>query len=300
MPMTVVTLTKVPLSLRGDLTKWMQEIATGVYVGNVNARVREKLWDRITQNVKQGQATISYHTNTELGYNCETYHTYRKIIDCEGIPLVQIPNSEHQNVEIKSGFSKTAKFHKVASIKKAQVKKQSESPEYVVFDIETNGLDAQSDDIIEIGAIKYNSGKQIKFDYLVNVNSAIPPKITDLTGIDNDLLNAKGHDLSEVMHRFIDFIGGDVLVGYNVNFDISFINKTLNQLGFDSMNNNYIDLLPLVKREKMFIDSYKLSDVLLSYNINDKIFHRALSDSASTLKLANKVNGFVKKLNLKS
>ncbi len=48
MVMTVVTLSKVPPSLRGDLTKWMQEIATGVYVGNFNTRVREQLWERIT------------------------------------------------------------------------------------------------------------------------------------------------------------------------------------------------------------------------------------------------------------
>ena len=44
MPFTVITLKKVPNSLRGDLTRWMQEIATGVYVGNFNSRVREALW----------------------------------------------------------------------------------------------------------------------------------------------------------------------------------------------------------------------------------------------------------------
>lgn len=45
--MIVVTLSKVPPSLRGDLTKWYQEIQTGVYVGSVNARVRDLLWERI-------------------------------------------------------------------------------------------------------------------------------------------------------------------------------------------------------------------------------------------------------------
>ncbi len=43
MPFTVVTLKSVSPSLRGDLTKWMQEIATGVYIGNFNSRIREKL-----------------------------------------------------------------------------------------------------------------------------------------------------------------------------------------------------------------------------------------------------------------
>lgn len=54
MPLTVITMTNCPLSLRGDLTKWMQEIATGVYVGNFNSRVREELWKRIEDSVGNG------------------------------------------------------------------------------------------------------------------------------------------------------------------------------------------------------------------------------------------------------
>lgn len=44
MPLTIITISKVKNSLRGDLTKWMQEIDTGVYVGNFNSKVRENLW----------------------------------------------------------------------------------------------------------------------------------------------------------------------------------------------------------------------------------------------------------------
>ena len=47
----------MPPSLRGDLTKWCQEIQTGVYVGNVSARVRERLWQRINDNIGRGEAT---------------------------------------------------------------------------------------------------------------------------------------------------------------------------------------------------------------------------------------------------
>ena len=68
MAMTVITITNAPMSLRGDLTKWMQEIATGVYIGNLSSRVREELWERVIQSVGRGKATISYATNNELGY----------------------------------------------------------------------------------------------------------------------------------------------------------------------------------------------------------------------------------------
>jgi len=65
MPFTVITLSKVPPHLRGDLTKWMQEIDTGVFIGNFNSKVREKLWKRVTENVGDGNATLSFHYNNE-------------------------------------------------------------------------------------------------------------------------------------------------------------------------------------------------------------------------------------------
>ncbi|MGO3017762.1 MAG: type I-E CRISPR-associated endoribonuclease Cas2e, partial [Anaerococcus sp.] len=77
-PLTVVTLTNAPNSLRGDLTKWMQEIATGVYVGNFNVKVREKLRSRILENIGDGQATISYAYRNEIGYKFDTINTQRE------------------------------------------------------------------------------------------------------------------------------------------------------------------------------------------------------------------------------
>ena len=59
MPMTVITLKSVPQSLRGDLTRWMQEIATGVYVGNFNSRIREYLWNRVKETMGHGEASIA-------------------------------------------------------------------------------------------------------------------------------------------------------------------------------------------------------------------------------------------------
>lgn len=65
--MRVVTLKSVPpSSLRGDLTKWMQEIATGVYIGNFNSKIREKLWNRIQANVGEGEARLVITIATRL------------------------------------------------------------------------------------------------------------------------------------------------------------------------------------------------------------------------------------------
>lgn len=91
MPFTVITLKNVPNSLRGDLTRWMQEIATGVYVGNYNSKVREYLWKRISEMVKEGEATISFSCRNEVGYSFSTCNTERQIVDFDGIPLVLLP-----------------------------------------------------------------------------------------------------------------------------------------------------------------------------------------------------------------
>lgn len=53
--MIVLTMTNCPPKLRGDLSKWLLEINTGVYVGNVNARVRELIWKRVCENIKTGK-----------------------------------------------------------------------------------------------------------------------------------------------------------------------------------------------------------------------------------------------------
>ena len=107
--MIVITLSKTPASLRGDLTKWCQEIQTGIYVGSVNAKVRDLLWERVQKNIGQGEATLVYNTNNELGYTFRTTRLDRKIVDFDGIPLLK-----HVNVtpNLKLGFSNAAKYHK--------------------------------------------------------------------------------------------------------------------------------------------------------------------------------------------
>ena len=62
--MVVVTLTDCPPKLRGDLTKWLMEINTGVYVGKVSARIREMLWTRICENLSQGRAIMNREWNS--------------------------------------------------------------------------------------------------------------------------------------------------------------------------------------------------------------------------------------------
>jgi len=293
MVMTVVTLSKVPYSLRGDLSKWMQEIATGVYVGNFNTRIREELWKRIKQGVRTGEATMTYANRNELGYQFETYRTQRKNISYDGVPLVMIPkNEEESRNQLEKGFSKAANFRKA---KKFASKKQVHFPiNYVVIDIETDGLNSKENHMIEIAAIKISNGEEEKFQKFLKYDYDLPKEITDLTGITKEMLIEGGEDIKKVLKGFVDFIGNFPLVGYNLNFDVEFINSYLDKYKMHSLTNKKIDILPLIKKENMFLSSYKLENVLPVYDVHENVNHRAMEDAYLIYKLSTKVNEFFK------
>jgi CRISPR-associated protein Cas2 len=90
--MTVLILERVPASLRGDLTRWLLEPRTGVFVGNLNARVRDKLWEKACDGAKGGACMLIHTTNNEQGYTFRTFNdTSRLVYDWEGLQLVTKP-----------------------------------------------------------------------------------------------------------------------------------------------------------------------------------------------------------------
>ena len=296
MPFTVITLSNVPRSLRGDLTKWMQEIATGVYIGNFNSKIREKIWERVVQNLGDGEATLSYSYRNEIGYNFSTYNTKRENIDYEGIPLVLLP-VDHSQTDVKRferGFSHASKLHKVRKFSSVKSNQQEICRPYVVIDIETDGLEPLENQIIEIGCVKSEQGHEELFHSLIEYQGILPEKIKNLTGINENLLTAKGRELPVVLEELLEFLGDHDLVGYNLNFDLLFINNKLKKHGLKQLANRSYDLLRYVKKEKMFLDNYKLDTVLLAYGINKEVPHRALLDAQLIFELSCKVNGFMK------
>lgn len=291
MPLTVITIKKSPPSLRGDLTKWMQEISTGVYVGNFNTKIREKLWERVIESVGSGEATMTYAYRNEIGYRFETHNSNKIPINFDGIPLVFTPNNPKESKkENKLGFSKAAKMRKVK--KYSGIKSQGNTKTYVIIDLETTGLDPINDRIIEVGAIRI--GEEIKdYSAIVKQEIDITEKIRDLTGIsDEDIKKGKAEEI--VINELLDFIGQDSLVGYNINFDIKFINECLNRFGKSKVRNMTYDVMKYVKNDKLFLKNYKLETVVKEYGINEKVPHRALEDARIIQKLTEKLDKLVK------
>lgn len=299
MAMTVITISNAPMSLRGDLTKWMQEIATGVYVGDLNPRVREELWERVIQSVAKGQATLSYATRNELGYQFRTHRTKQINVSFDGIPLVMIPKEEDRLSDgLRPGFSNQAKFRQARKYA-AKSKKTTPIIPYIVVDIETSGLDPSKDDIIEIAALRVDPDNYGEFHCFILNERELPGEIVQLTGITDQILAEEGQDIPKALDGFVSFIGELPMVGYNLLFDIDFVNRHLREINKDTIKNRKIDLMGLVKKEMMFLKSYKLEDVLLAYGVDEPVLHRALNDARLTHVLSTKVNGFAKQLNRK-
>lgn len=293
MPMTVVTLTNVPSSLRGDLTKWLQEIATGVYVGNINARIREELWKRIVDNIKQGQATMSFAKRNEIGYDFVLHNTKREVIYYDGIPLVFLPKELSIPPLKQLGFSNAAKYEKVKRVRqRRKMIDENESENYIVIDVETTGINSEKDQIIEIAAIKLEGNEITVFQKLVKVGIGLQKEISDLTGITDEMLANDGKDIDVVLDEFLDFVGKSILVGYNIKFDISFLDAELKKSGKAVLTNKTICLLHEVKRKQNFLRDYKLSTVLKKNNICTEGLHRAYVDAKAEYELAVKLNIF--------
>lgn len=299
MPLTVLTLKKTPPSLRGDLTKCMQEISTGIYVGNFNSKVREQIWNRVLENVNEGDATICFASRNEIGYDFLTNSKQISIIDFDGIPLVMQDRKDnsHDEKNNKLGYSNVSKLRKARQFQKSK-KSEIDIIEYIILDIETTGLDVINDRIIEIGCIKVRQNLNEHFHKLIKFDGNIPKNIKELTGITKEIIQIDGFDEISVLEEFLKFIENLPIVHYGNNFDINFINQSLHKNKLRPIKNQTIDLMRLVKKENRLLEDYKLQTVLKAYGIDKNVPHRALEDAKLIYELSTKVNIFQEKIKI--
>lgn len=89
--MIVLVLTAVPPGLRGHLTRWLLEISAGVFVGKVNPKVRDLLWERCVDMIDQGRAILVFQTASEQGLAFRVHGHHWKPVDFEGVSLMLRP-----------------------------------------------------------------------------------------------------------------------------------------------------------------------------------------------------------------
>lgn len=159
-----------------------------------------------------------------------------------------------------------------------------------MIDLETTGLKAGSDEIIEYGALRVRDGRPTeRFSTLVHIGGDVPATITELTGISQeDLMH--GMEPQQAFRDFLDFVGKDVLLGQYIAFDMDFLRKGCEKWKLPFLTNKCLDLSKLARRKRCRMENYKLLTMLQYFGISDKVMHRALADCESIYQVYCKLN----------
>ncbi len=211
--MIVVSLSNVPPRLKGFLTKYLWEISTGVYVGSVNVRIKDAIWDRICDNTENaGKAIMVFPATNEQGFDFQIIGSTWVPVDYEDLKLIMRPTEKKKD-----------------KVEELQNNKESDhrnnvKQSYVMIDLETTGLDSNRDEILEIGALRIRNG-QLENTYERIIKTKVPEEICLLTGITQEEAN-EGITLKKALEELSEFINGDTVAGYNIRmFDLKFLKK---------------------------------------------------------------------------
>jgi DNA polymerase-3 subunit epsilon len=154
----------------------------------------------------------------------------------------------------------------------------------IVADLETTGLDAEQNEILEFGAVRVSPAGEIEaeFSMLVRINSPVPANITCLTGITQELVNREGLPLEDAMKAFVVFVGSYPVFFHNAPFDVRFLQKAA--LASRMRVSNIVhDTLPLARCAWPLLESYKLRSLAEHVGASVTPEHRALADVRATL-----------------
>lgn len=150
--------------------------------------------------------------------------------------------------------------------------------EFVVFDIETTGLNPMSCKITEIGAVLVKNGEVLdKFDTFADPECHIPDEITELTGISDDMVKGAPSQ-KEAVKAFLKFAGKRMLVAHNAGFDSGFIRKAAEDHGLE-FSNTYLDTVAISRYVNPDLKSHKLDRIAEYFNLGEFNHHRAEDDA---------------------
>nr|WP_163652710.1 PolC-type DNA polymerase III [Listeria sp. PSOL-1] len=160
---------------------------------------------------------------------------------------------------------------------------------YVVFDVETTGLSAVYDTIIELAGVKIQDGEVIdKFEAFIDPGHPLSATTINLTGITDDMV--KGSDpIDVVLKNFKEWAGEAIFVAHNASFDMGFLNTAFAKVGIEEAKNAVIDTLELARFLYPHFKNHRLNTLTKKFNIILEQHHRAIFDAEATAYLAWKL-----------
>lgn len=153
---------------------------------------------------------------------------------------------------------------------------------YVVFDVETTGLSAVYDTIIELAGVKMEKGNIIEtFEEFIDPGHRLSQTTINLTGITDDMVRGSKSE-EEVLRLFKEFCGDAILVAHNASFDMGFLNTSYGKYGIEDAPNPVIDTLELSRFLHPQWKSHRLNTIAKKYGVGLEQHHRAIYDSETT------------------
>lgn len=228
----------------------------------------------------------------EVGMNVCCFGSFREFNGKLNFTAQSIARCIYKKEEIKSGFKHVnEQYHTVFPQEYVNYEQSGLFDEekyfegdYVVFDLETTGLDATKDEIIEIGACKIKNGKICEvFSTFVKPSKKIPKEITDLTGI-TDLMVKDAPTINYVLPDFYKFCYGSTLVAHNIAFDIGFVHNISKKFSYN-FSNDTMDTMDIAKKKLPGLKNYKLGTIVEKLGIVLENAHRAVNDATATAKV---------------
>ena len=161
---------------------------------------------------------------------------------------------------------------------------------YVLLDIETTGFKPTDCEITEIAAYKVKDNKVVDtFSSLIKINNPVPPNITEITHITDDMLKDQ-EPIEVVLKNFKEFLGDNIIMGHNVNFDIDFLTHYSFVCFGNYILNDFVDTLTIARKVlKNTVPNHKLQTLSEYYGLDIEGEHRALKDVDLTFQVYNKL-----------
>ena len=154
--------------------------------------------------------------------------------------------------------------------------------DYVALDVETTGLSARTEKIIEIGLVRVRNGVEEEcYSTLIHPGREVSAHITQLTGITNKMLST-APPMEDVLEDALAFIGNDVIVGHNVNFDIGFMQAACMEVLNVGFINDFVDTMRYSRRYFQELPNHRLGTLVCSFCVEQDQAHRALADAQAT------------------
>ncbi|SHF52405.1 PolC-type DNA polymerase III [Ornithinibacillus halophilus] len=157
-----------------------------------------------------------------------------------------------------------------------------ETGSYIVFDVETTGLSAVYDTIIELAAVRIEQGEIVdRFESFANPHHPLSQTTTDLTGITDDMVK-DAPEVEDVLKDFHEWCGDGILVAHNASFDMGFLNQGYSKIGYEKAPNPVIDTLELARFLFPELKNHRLNTLCKHLDIELTQHHRAIYDAEAT------------------